>query len=64
MKEMECLWKENIRVDHERHENIIIKNWKQFALKIENGQQNKWKTNGSKQKSMFVRELLEIDWMK
>ena len=31
--------------------------------KIENTQQNNWKTNGSRQDSIFVTDLQEIGWM-
>ena len=49
MKEMGWLKKENLRVDHEGHESIWVENAKQYAKKIENIQQNKWKKkNGSK----------------
>ena len=63
IKEMRWLKKENRLVDHKKHKSIRIENSKQYALKIENIWENKWKTN-EKQIGQFVTELLKISWMK
>ena len=42
---MKWLKKENLLIDLERHEIVRMDNLKQSALKIENVQENKWKTN-------------------
>ena len=44
-------------VDHEKHQNVRLKNSKQYTLKIGNEYKHKWKTNGPKQESIFVTEL-------
>ena len=48
-----------------KHQSVQIKKSKQYTLKIAtNVQLNKWKISGSKQESMFVIELQEINRMK
>ena len=42
---------------YERHQKVMIENAKQCALKIEN-LPKKWKTNGSKEKSIFAKFCL------
>ena len=54
---MELLIKEDILVDHERYYNVWKVILKLYTLKIENIRQKKWKTNGSKQESIFATHL-------
>ena len=42
IKEIGWLKKENILVDHKRHQSARMENSKQYSLKRENVQQNKW----------------------
>ena len=58
---MGWLKEENILIDHERHQSVWIENWEQYALKIGNLKQNKWKTNGSKRNQCLWQNCMKYD---